>query len=116
MGQMGLRGIVRGKTKRTTVASDHDPHPLDLVRRVFKAERPNQLWVADFTYVAIWSGFVYVAFVIDVFSQMIVGWRAARSMSAELTLDALKQALWAHKVKNNLIHHSDRGSQYLSIR
>lgn len=116
MGQMGLRGVVRGKTKRTTVASDHDPRPLDLVRRVFSAERPNQLWVADFTYVATWTGFVYVAFVIDVFSRMIVGWRAARSMSAELTLDALEQALWARKVKGNLIHHSDRGSQYLSIR
>ena len=116
MGQMGLHGVVRGKTKRTTIASDHDQRPLDLVRRVFRAERPNQLWVADFTYVATWTGFVYVAFVIDVFSRMIVGWRAARSMSAELTLDALEQALWARKVKGTLIHHSDRGSQYLSIR
>ena len=111
---MALRGVVRGKSKRTTVASDHDQRPLDLVRRVFRAERPNQLWVADFTYVATWTGFVYVAFIIDVFSRMIVGWRAARSMSAELTLDALEQALWARKVKGNLIHHSDRGSQ-LSI-
>jgi len=110
MGQMGLRGVVRGKSKRTTVASDHDQRPLDLVRRVFRAERPNQLWVADFTYVATWTGFVYVAFIIDVFSRMIVGWRAAKSMSAELTLDALEQALWARKVKGNLIHHSDRGS------
>jgi len=116
MGQMGLRGVVRGKTKRTTVAADHDQRPLDLVRRIFKADRPNQLWVADFTYVATWSGFVYVSFIIDVFSRMIVGWRAAKSMSAELTLDALEQALWARKVKGNLIHHSDRGSQYLSIR
>jgi putative transposase len=116
MRQMGLRGAVRGKAKRTTIASDHDPRPLDLVRREFRADRPNQLWVADFTYVATWSGFVYVAFVIDVFSRMIVGWRTARSMSAELTLDALEQALWARKVKGNLIHHSDRGSQYLSIR
>lgn len=116
MRSMGLCGAVRGKTKRTTVASDHDVQPLDLVQRVFKAERPNRLWVADFTYVATWTGFVYVAFVIDVFSRMIVGWRAARSMNAELTLDALEQALWARKVKGSLIHHSDHGSQYLSIR
>jgi len=116
MRQMGLQGVVRGKKKRTTIASDQDIRPLDLVRREFHADRPNQLWVADFTYVATWAGFVYVAFVIDVFSRMIVGWRAARSMTAELTLDALEQALWARKVKGNLIHHSDRGSQYLAIR
>ena len=109
MRSMGLSGAVRGKTKRITVASDHDVQPLDLVQRVFKAERPNRLWVADFTYVATWTGFVYVAFVIDVFSRMIVGWRTARAMSAELTLDALEQALWARKVRGNLIHHSDLG-------
>jgi len=73
MGQMGLRGVVRGKTKCTSVVSDHDQRPLDLVRRIFTAERPNQLWVADFTYVATWSGFVCIAFIIDVFSRMIVG-------------------------------------------
>jgi transposase InsO family protein len=116
MRQMGLHGVVRGKSKRTTVPSDLDPRPLDLVRRVFHAERPNQLWVADFTYVATWTGFVYVAFVIDVFARMIVGWRAAKSMSAELTLDALEQALWARRIKGNLIHHSDHGSQYIAIR
>jgi transposase InsO family protein len=116
MRQMGLKGVVRGKAKRTTVAADHDLCPLDLVRRVFHAVRPNQLWVADFTYVATWSGFVYVAFIIDVFSRMIVGWRAAKSMNADLTMDALEQALWARKVKGNLVHHSDRGSQYLAIR
>jgi len=116
MRQMGLRGVVRGATKRTTVASDRDPRPLDLVKRLFHADKPNQLWVADFTYVVTWVGFVYVAFVIDVFSRMIVGWRAARAMTADLTLDALEQALWARKVKGRLIHHSDRGSQYLSIR
>jgi putative transposase len=116
MRQMGLQGAIRGKTKRTTVPSDRDPRPLDLVKRVFHATRPNQLWVADFTYVATWSGFVFVAFVIDVFSRMIVGWRAARSMSADLTLDALEQALWARKVKGDLVHHSDKGSQYLAIR
>ena len=111
MRQMGLHGVVRGKPKRTTVGSDHDQRPLDLVRRVFHADRPNQLWVADFTYVATGTGFVYVAFIIDVFARMIVGWRAARSMSADLTLDALEQALWARQVTGNLIHHSDHGSQ-----
>jgi transposase InsO family protein len=116
MRDMGIHGVVRGKKKRTTIAADNDIRPLDLVRRVFHSDRPNQLWVADFTYVATWAGFVYVAFVIDVFSRMIVGWRAARSMTAELTLDALEQALWARNVKGNLIHHSDRGSQYLAIR
>ena len=116
MRQMGLHGVVRGKPKRTTVGSDHDQRPLDLVRRVFHADRPNQLWVADFTYVATWTGFVYVAFIIDVFARMIVGWRAARSMSADLTLDALEQALWARQVTGHLIHHSDHGSQYLAIR
>jgi transposase InsO family protein len=116
MRQMGLQGVVRGKPKRTTVPSDRDSRPLDLVKRVFHATRPNQLWVADFTYVATWSNFIYVAFVIDVFSRMIVGWRAARSMSADLTLDALEQALWARRIKDTLIHHSDRGSQYLAIR
>jgi len=116
MREMDIQGVVRGKKKRTTIASDKDIRPLDLVRRIFHADRPNQLWVADFTYVATWAGFVYVAFIIDVFSRMIVGWRAARSMTAELTLDALEQALWARKVKGGLIHHSDRGSQYLAIR
>jgi transposase InsO family protein len=116
MRQMGLHGVVRGKSKRTTVASDHDQRPLDLVCRVFHADRPNQLWVADFTYVATWTSFVYVAFIIDVFARMIVGWRAARSMSADLTLDALEQALWARQVTGNLIHHGDHGSQYIAIR
>ena len=116
MRSMGIQGVVRGKVKRTTVASDSDPRPLDLVHRRFIADRPNQLWVADFTYVATWKGFAYVAFVIDVFSRMIVGWRASMSMSADLTLDALEQALWARRIKGNLIHHSDRGSQYVAIR
>lgn len=116
MREMGLQGITRGRRKRTTIPADKDPLPLDLVQRRFAADRPNQLWVADFTYVATWSGFVYVAFVVDVFSRMIVGWRVSTSMSADLTLDALEQALWARKVKGSLIHHSDHGSQYLSIR
>jgi putative transposase len=115
MKAMGLQGVVRGKTKRTTISSDQGYRPLDLVQRNFTAIRPNQLWVADFTYVATWSGWVFVAFVIDVFSRMIVGWRAATSMSASLVLDALEQAIWARRVKGGLIHHSDKGSQYLSI-
>ena len=116
MRRMGLQGAVRGRKTRTTIPSPADPRPLDLVKREFSAEAPNELWVADFTYVAAWTGFVYVAFVIDVFSRMIVGWRVSCSMSAELTLDALEQALWAREVKGRLIHHSDRGSQYLCIR
>ena len=104
------------KAKRTTAAADHDQRPLDFVRRVFRAERPNQLWVADFTYVANRTGYVYFAFIIDIFSRMIVGWRTMKSMSAKLALDALEQALWARKVKGKLIHHSDRGSKYRSIR
>ena len=116
MASMGLRRAVRGRRARTTVANVNDPRPMDLVKREFSASRPNQLWVADFTFVATWPGFVYVAFVIDVFSRMIVGWRVSSSMSAELTLDALEQALWAREVKDRLIHHSDRGTQYLSIR
>jgi putative transposase len=116
MRSMGLQGVVRGTTKRTTISSDLDPRPLNLVQSKFGADRPDQLWVADFTYVATWSGFVYVAFVIDVFARIIVGWRVAKSMNTDLTLDALEQALWARKVKGILIHHSDKGSQYLAIR
>jgi transposase InsO family protein len=116
MRQMGLQGAVRGKKMRTTVPDSADACPLDLVNREFQADRPNQLWVADFTYVSTWKGFVYVSFVIDVFARMIVGWRVLTTMCAELTLDALEQALWARKIADGLIHHSDRGSQYLSIR
>ena len=116
MRSMGLQGVVRGRKVRTTVSDLEDKRPLDLVNRDFIATRPNQLWVADFTYVATWMGFVYVAVIIDVFSRMIVGWRASTSMKAELTLDALEQALWARQTRDGLIHHSDRGSQYLSIR
>jgi len=117
MRALGLVGVVRGKRRpATTVADEKATHPLDLVNREFTAGRPNELWVADFTYVATWKGFVYVAFVIDVFARMIVGWRVAASMNAELTLDALEQALWARQVNATLVHHSDRGGQYLSIR
>ena len=116
MRSMGLQGAVRGKVKRTTIPSKENRDPFDLVQRNFTATRPNQLWVADFTYVATWAGFVFFAFIIDVFSRMIVGWRASTSMSAELTLDALEQAIWARDISGKLIHHSDHGSQYLSIR
>lgn len=116
MRSMGLQGAVRGKVKRTTIPSKEKRDPFDLVQRNFTATRPNQLWVADFTYVATWAGFVFVAFIIDVFSRMIVGWRASTSMNADLTLDALEQAIWARDISGKLIHHSDHGSQYLSIR
>jgi putative transposase len=101
---------------RTTIPDTASARPADLVNRRFQAERPSQLWVADFTYVATWSGVVFVAFVIDVFARRIVGWRVSRSMKAQLVLDALEQALWARGDADGLIHHSDRGSQYLAIR
>ena len=113
---LGLQGVVRGRKWRTTIADDSAVRPLDRVNRQFQATRPNELWVADFTYVATWSGVVYVAFVIDVFARRIIGWRVARSMNAELVLDALEQALWARSDVKGVVHHSDRGSQYLSIR
>jgi putative transposase len=116
MHDLGLRGAVRGRKCRTTVADDGAERPLDRVNRQFQASHPNQLWVADFTYVATWTGFVYVAFVIDVFARRIIGWRVARSMHAELVLDALEQALWSRSAIKGVVHHSDRGSQYLSIR
>ena len=116
MRDMGLQGVVRGRRCRTTIADDAASLPKDLVKRQFVATRPNQLWVADFTYVATWIGFVYVAFVIDVYARRIVGWRVARTMQTHLVLDALEQALWARRKVAGLIHHSDHGSQYLSIR
>ena len=116
MRQMGLEGAVRGRTFKTTVADDALVQPADLVKRAFTATRPNQLWVADLTYVATWRGFVYVAFVIDVFARRIVGWRVSGSLRTDLALDALEQALYARPARDQLVHHSDRGSQYLSIR
>jgi putative transposase len=116
MGGSGLSGAVRGRKFKTTIADDTAARPADLVCREFSASRPNQLWVSDLTYVATWQGFVYVAFVIDVFSRMIVGWRASRSLRTDLALDALEQALWARPDTHRLVHHSDRGVQYLSIR
>jgi len=116
MRKMGLQGVVRGRRCRTTIADGSAVLPGDLVKRDFRAQRPNQLWVADFTYVATWSGFVYTAFVIDVFARRIIGWRVARSMRTELVLDALEQAIWSRCPPKGVIHHSDHGSQYLAIR
>ena len=117
MRQMGLQGATRGpRFKVTTIVGEAVARPADLVERDFTAQAPNQLWVADLTYVASWSGFVYVAFVVDVFSRMIVGWRASSTLRSDLALDALEQALYARPQSNWLIHHSDRGVQYLSIR
>jgi len=115
---LGLAGVVRGKTKRTTVASELSPRPGDLVERVFAASAPNRLWLADITYVSTWSGFCYTAFVIDAFSRAIVGWRVSSSLRAELALDALEMAIWSRRSADlaGLVHHSDRGVQYLSIR
>ena len=116
--QLQLRGAMRGKKIRTTFSDAKAACPLDRVNRQFKAERPNQLWVADFTYVSTWQGWVYVAFVIDVFARRIVGWRQSSSMHTDFVLDALEQALYARQPERNssLVHHSDRGSQYVSIR
>ena len=118
MRDMGLVGIKRGKRWRTTVPDLAAPRPADLVERNFTAVRPNQLWVADLTYISTWSGKVYTAFVIDVFSRFIVGWRASTSLRSDLALDALEMAIWARSGRDlgGLVHHSDRGVQYLSIR
>ena len=116
MRAMGLRGVVRGRKVKTTIPDDLAERPRDLVKRDFTASRPNQLWVADLTYVATWRGFVYVAFITDVFSRRIVGWRVSNSLRSDLALDALEQALHARQGLGNLVHHSDRGVQYLSIR
>jgi putative transposase len=117
MGELGLEGARRGKRHRTTIPHEGAPRPADLVERDFSAERPNQLWVADLTYVTTWSGFVYVALVIDAFSRFIVGWQAARSLRTDLALDALEMAIWTrHGELEGLVHHSDRGGQYLAIR
>ena len=118
MKRRGLRGVVRGKTVRTTFSDKNAPCPLDHVRRNFKADRPNKLWVSDFTYVSTWQGWLYVAFVIDVYARRIVGWRVSSSMRADFVLDALEQALYARQPERDgtLTHHSDRGSQYVGIR
>jgi putative transposase len=117
MKTLGIRGVIRGKAVKTTVSDRAQPCPQDLVNRQFKASRPNALWVSDFTYVSTWQGFVYVAFVIDVFARRIVGWRVSSSMQTDFVLDALEQALHARRpAEQSLIHHSDRGVQYVSIR
>ena len=118
MREMGLQGIIRGKPIKTTISDKAAPCPLDQVNRQFHAPAPNMLWVSDFTYVASWIGFVYVAFVIDVFARRIVGWRASRTAHAGFVLDALEQALHDRRPLHGggLIHHSDRGSQYVSIK
>ena len=116
MRQMGLAGRIRGKRRRTTIPADVAARPADLVERRFVATRPNQLWVADITYIATWSGFAYTAFVIDVFSRRIVGWRVATTLRASLALDALEMAIWSRQEPlGGLVHHSDRGVQYLSV-
>jgi transposase InsO family protein len=117
MKKMGLEGVIRGKRVRTTVPDKAAPCPLDHVNRQFRAERPNVLWVSDFTYVSTWTGFVYVAFVIDAFARKIVGWRVSRTAHAGFVLDALEQALHERRpVGGGLVHHSDRGVQYVSIK
>ena len=118
MRQLGFQGARRGKKLRTTISDSKAPCALDRVNRVFKAERPNQLWVSDFTYVSTWQGWLYVAFVIDVYARRIVGWRVSHSMHTDFVLDALEQALYERQPERaeSLVHHSDRGSQYVSIR
>jgi putative transposase len=114
---MGLRGVVRGRETRTTVSNPATPCPADRVNRQFRAPRPNALWLSDFTYIATWQGFVYVAFIIDAFARRIVGWRVSRTAHASFVLDALEQALHDRRpARGGLTHHSDRGSQYVSIR
>ena len=118
MKAQGLQGVIRGTPVRTTVSDKAAPCPLDLVNRQFRAPRPNVLWLSDFTYVATWQGFVYVAFVIDAYARRIVGWRASRTAHAGFVLDALEQALHDRKPvqRGGLVHHSDRGVQYVSIK
>jgi len=118
MQSKGLQGVIRGKPVRTTISDKAAPCPLDHVNRQFQAPRPNALWVSDFTYVATWTGFVYVAFVIDAYARRIVGWRASRTAHAGFVLDALEQALHDRRPmhRGGLVHHSDRGSQYVSIK
>ena len=118
MTSMGLRGVVRGKVATTTISNALTPCPRDKVNRQFRASAPNMLWVSDYTYVATWQGFVYVAFVIDTFANRIIGWKVSRSQKTDFVLDALEQALYARRPNGygKLTHHSDRGSQYVSIK
>ncbi|MFE5948539.1 IS3 family transposase [Streptomyces sp. NPDC056480] len=118
MRELGIEGVIRGRRRRTTIPEPAAPRPPDLVSRQFEAERPNQLRLADLTYVRTWPGWAYVAFVLDAYSRRIVGWQVADHMRTDLPLDALEMALWRQKIKKdtNLIHHSNHGSQYVSIR
>ena len=118
MGELGLQGVIRGKPVRTTISDKASPCPLDHVNRRFHAPAPDRLWLSDFTYVATWAGFVYVAFVIDAYARRIVGWRVSRTAHASFVLDALEQALHERRPQHRggLVHHSDRGSQYVSIK
>jgi putative transposase len=116
MRKLGIAGVVRGRSVRTTHPDPARPCPLDRVNRQFKADRPNQLWVSDYTFVSTWQGFAYVAFVIDVYARRIVGWKLSSSQQTQFVLDALEQALHARRPCHQLVHHSDRGSQYVSIR
>jgi putative transposase len=121
MAELGLTGAVRGKTKRTTIADPAAARPADLVQRQFAPPAPNRLWVADLTYVSTWSGFAYVAFVVDAYARWILGWRVASTMATSMVLDAIEQAIWTRQQDGifdlkNVVHHTDRGSQYTSIR
>ncbi len=117
MGALGIEGLTRGKKPRTTKPAPPAERPDDLVKRDFTAPGPNRLWVADLTYVATWAGFAYTAFIIDVYSRLIVGWRVSSSLRADLALDALEMAIWRRaEALDDLVHHSDRGVQYLSVR
>ena len=118
VGEIGLEGRRRGRGRRTTIPAEVSVRPADLVDRHFAASAPNRLWIADITYVATWAGFAYTSFIFDVFSRRIVGWRVANTLRTDLALDALEQAIWTRQSESlqGLVHHSDRGVQYLSIR
>jgi putative transposase len=121
MRELGLTGAIRGKTKRTTIADPAAAHPADLVQRQFAPPAPNRLWVADLTYVSTWSGFAYVAFVVDAYARRILGWRVAATMATSMVLDSIEQAIWTRRQERvldlkDVVHHTDRGSQYTSIK
>ena len=121
MAELGLTGAIRGRVKRTTIADPTAARPADLVQRRFGPPAPNRLWVADLTYVSTWSGFAYVAFVIDAYARRILGWRVASTMATSMVLDAIEQAIWTRQREGvidlkDVVHHTDRGSQYTSIR
>jgi putative transposase len=121
MAELGLTGAVRGKAKRTTIADPTAPRPADLVQRRFAPQAPNRLWVADLTYVSTWSGFAYVAFVVDAYARRIIGWRVAATMATSMVLDSIEHAIWTRQQEGTIdlkdvVHHTDRGSQYTSIR